>query len=339
MRETALAVCLAAPQAPVRLNSIEVAEPGPGEVTVRLEACGVCHSDLMISQLESLPLTPLVLGHEGIGVVEALGAGVTHIAVGTRVGINYLASSCGSCEACRRGAERFCLRQHNHGYTRHGALTTRGVFAAQNLIALPPGLNPVAAAPLCCAGWTAYGAVREANLQSGQLLAIFGLGGLGHLALHYARHRGLRVAAVDVSPQKLEFAQGLGAEAACTVEDARKVIGKELGGAHGAIVFAASATAVATAFQTLKRGASLILVGMTAEKFSLGVTETVLKGIRIQGSYLGTRQDLETVFDLAAQGLARPQVHSYPIDQAPEIFARLKAGQILGRAVIEFQAS
>lgn len=304
-----------------------------------MEACGICHSDVMIAGLQSLPLAPLVLGHEGIGVVEAVGEGVTQVAVGDRAGITYLASGCGKCDACRMGRERFCLRQQNHGYTRHGAMTTTGVVAAQNLIRVPDGLDAVEAAPLCCAGWTAYGALREAGLQSGQLLAVFGMGGLGHLAVRYALHQGLRVAAVDVSAEKLELAKRMGAEAVCTVEDSRKVIGKEMGGADGAIVFTASAMAVPAAFATLKRCGSLILVGMTMDKFSIGVTEAVLKGIRIQGSYLGTRADLEAVFALAQQGVGKPEVHAHAVEEAPELIGKLKAGQIVGRAVIRFGAS
>lgn len=336
MSEHVPAVCLTAPQAPVTVRDVPVSEPGPGEAKVRMQACGICHSDVMITGLPNLPLAPLVLGHEGIGTVEAVGDGVSQVSVGDRVGITYLASGCGKCDACKGGRERFCLRQQNHGYTRPGVLTAAGVVAVQNLIRVPAELDAVSAAPLCCAGWTAYGALREAALQPGQLLAIFGLGGLGHLAVGYALHLGLRVVAVDVSPEKLDLAQRLGATAACTVEDARKIIGKEMGGADGAIVFTASAAAVPAAFSTLKRCGSLILVGMTADKFSIGVTEAVLKGIRIQGSYLGTRSDLEAVFALAARGIAKPETHVHSIDETPELIGRLKAGQVVGRAVVTF---
>lgn len=336
MSEHVPAVCLTAPQAPVIVSGVPLTEPGPGEAKVRMQACGICHSDVMIAGLQSLPLSPLVLGHEGIGVVESVGEGVTQVAVGDRVGITYLASGCGKCDACRGGKERFCLRQQNHGYTRHGAMTEAGVVAVQNLIRVPAELDAVAAAPLCCAGWTAYGALREAGLKPGQLMAVFGMGGLGHLAVQYALHQGLRVAAVDVSPEKLELARRLGAEAACTVEEARKLIGKEMGGADGAIVFTAAAAAVPAAFSTLKRCGSLILVGMTADKFSIGVTEAVLKGIRIQGSYLGTRSDLETVFALAAQGVGKAEAHAHPLMEAPELIEKLRAGQIVGRAVVQF---
>lgn len=330
------AVCLPAPQAAVVVSQMDVPDPGPGEALVRMQACGVCHSDVMITGLPKLPLEPLVLGHEGIGIVEALGEGTGDLAIGDRVGVTYLASGCGKCENCRSGRQRFCLKQNNHGYTRHGAMTTAGVVAAQNLIKVAETLSAQEAAPLCCAGWTAYGALREAGVGRGQLVAIFGMGGLGHLAVHYAKHLGARVVAVDVSPEKLEFASRLGVEAAVSIDDARKVIGKEMGGADAAIVFTAAAAAVPVAFSTLKRCGNLILVGMTTDKFSISVTEAVLKGVRIQGSYLGTREDLEAVFALAARGIAKPEVHAHELDEAPELITRLKGGGIVGRAVIVF---
>ncbi len=336
MPHLARAAWLQAPQAPVTVADYPVADPGPGEALVRMEACGICHSDVMIAGLQSLPLSPVVLGHEGIGIVESVGDGVENLAAGDRVGITYFASACGACDACQSGQERFCAKQHNHGYTRHGALATRTVVAAGSLIRVPETLSAEEAAPLCCAGWTAYGALREAAVASGQLVALFGMGGLGHLALQYARHMGVRTAAVDVSEEKLALARKLGAEAAVRPEDARQAILKERGGADAAIVFTASADAVPAAFSCLKRRGSLILVGLTGDKYSLTLAETVIKGIRIQGSYLGTRADLEAVFGLAARGAARPEVTVYPLDEAPALIQRLKENRITGRAVVRF---
>ncbi len=332
----AQAAILAAPRGAVQIAEVGLQPPGPGEAMVRMLACGICHSDVMIAGLEKLPLAPLILGHEAIGVVESVGEGVTNVAPGDRVGVTYLASACGACEACLGGRERFCLKQQNHGYSRHGALTTRGVMAAGNLIRVPESLSGEEAAPLCCAGWTAMGALREAGLERGQLLAIFGMGGLGHLALQYALHDGLRVVAADVSEEKLEFARQLGAESAVLVEQSRKEILKDRGGADAAIVFAASANAAAAALACLKRCGRLILVGLTADAFPVSVNEMVLKGIRIQGSYLGTRADLEHVFELATGGVARPKVTVYPLDRAPELIERLRRGELTGRAVVCF---
>src|SRR6202166_2784507 len=199
------AVVLTAPGGPVQVISQRLSEPGPGEALVRMEACGICHSDVFVAGLEKLPLVPLTLGHEGIGRVEAVGPDVTSVAVGDRVGITFLAATCGECELCRSGRERYCARQLNSGYTVHGALADRAVVRAQYLARIPESLNAAEAAPICCAGWTAYGAVRESGLESGHSLAIFGMGGLGHLAQQYAAIRGVRVAAVDVSAEKLRM--------------------------------------------------------------------------------------------------------------------------------------
>lgn len=330
------AVWLTGPRGEITVAAAPPTEPGSGEVTVRMEACGICHSDVMIAGLEKLPLSPVVLGHEGIGVVESIGAGVSNVATGERVGITYLASGCGACEACREGRVRFCLKQGNHGFTRHGALTQVAVVAAQNLIRVPDELTAEEAAPLCCAGWTAYGAVRESGIRSGQLLAVFGFGGLGHLALPYARNVGARVAVVDISEEKLDFARSLGADSAVRGEDARNTLIKGYGGADAAIVFTASAAAVPLAFSCLKRGGTLVLVGMSMDTFSFSMTEVVLKGIRIQGSYLGTRADLEHVFTLAAAGVAKPHVQGHPLQAAPELIGKLRRGELVGRAVVRF---
>ncbi|MBI3684116.1 MAG: alcohol dehydrogenase catalytic domain-containing protein [Acidobacteria bacterium] len=332
------AACLTSPQGPIAIRDMPHGAPGPGEVLVRIEACGVCHSDVMIAGLAKLPLAPLILGHEGIGVVEAVGEGVVHVAPGDRVGITYLASGCGACQACRTGRERYCTKQLNHGYTRHGLMTSSAVVAAQNLIRTPAALSAEQAAPLCCAGWTAMGAMREANLERGQLVAIFGFGGLGHLALQYARHFGLEAAVVDVSEEKLAFARALGASVAVHSDLARNTLLKQMGGADAAIVYTASAAAVPVAFSCLKRCGSLVLVGLTQDSCSFSVSEAVLKGVRIQGSYLGSRADLEAVFQLASQGVARPTVTTHALEEAPELIARLGRGEITGRAVVTFSS-
>lgn len=336
MSVAAQAACLSSPRGSIVIDCIEVGEPGPGEVRVRMEACGICHSDVMIAALEKLPLTPLVLGHEGIGIVEAAGEGVAGFAPGDRIGITYFGAGCGKCEACRGGSARYCARQTNHGYTRHGALSTTAIVAAQNLVKVPAALPAASAAPLCCAGWTAMGAIHEAELQPGQTVAVFGFGGLGHLGLQYARHAGAQVAVVDVSEDKLDMARSMGATAAITPDQARPVLLKERGGVDAAILFTASAAAVATAFSCLKRRGRLILVGLTTDTFSFAITEAVLKGVRIQGSFLGSRDDLEQVFALAVSGVAVPSVSTYPLAEAPELIARLGRGEIRGRAVVAF---
>ncbi|MGH9659920.1 MAG: alcohol dehydrogenase catalytic domain-containing protein, partial [Bryobacteraceae bacterium] len=235
-------------------------------------------------------------------------------------------STCGECEPCRGGRERYCARQSNCGFSVDGALSTHAVVPSQHLVRVPAPLDASEAAPLCCAGWTAYAAVREAALPAGRTLAIFGLGGLGHLAIQYARHRGLRVAAVDPVEEKLDQARSLGADVAATV------LRKEHGLADAALVLTANPAAIQQAFRSLQRTSTLILVGLATANFELPLVEAVLKGIRIHTSYLGTREDLEEVFRLPI----RPHVTTHAIEEAPALLDRLARGQVKGRAVIRF---
>ncbi|MGA3044504.1 MAG: zinc-dependent alcohol dehydrogenase [Bryobacteraceae bacterium] len=316
--------------------SVPVAGPGTGEVLIRMEACGLCHSDLFVASLEKLPLVPLILGHEGIGRVEALGAGVDGFAVGDRAGITFLASTCGVCELCLSGRERFCPRQLNFGYTVDGALAGYAVVPSPLLFRVPDALPAAEAAPLCCAGWTAYGALREAGLRPGQSVAIFGMGGLGHLAIQYARHLGLRVAAADVSESKLEMARSLGTDLALEADNAGRTLQKQWGGVDAAIVLTGSPAAMQQAFRSLKRTGTLITSGLSTNQYELPIVDTVLKGISIRGSYLGTRADLEEVFRLALSGVGRAHIETHALDEAPALLETMRQGGILGRAVVVF---
>jgi len=323
-------------RAPVAVTELAIPEPGPGQALVKMEACGICHSDLFIAGLEKLPLAPLVLGHEGIGRVQKVGAGVTSFEPGDRVGITYLASTCGECEWCRTGRERFCPRQTNAGYNSPGALAGYASVPAQHLARVPEGLSAVEAAPLCCAGWTAYRAVQEAALAEGASLAVFGMGGLGHLAVQYARQAHLRVASVDVSEAKLALAREVGAEITVMAENAGRTLQKEYGGMDAAVVLTASAAAIGQALRSLKRCGTLVLVGLAQAVFEMPVMETVLKGIQIRGSALGTRQDLESVFRLAATGAVRPHIERHALEEAPALLEKMHRGELVGRAVISF---
>ena len=299
-----------------------------------MEACGVCHSDLFVAGLEKLPLAPLTLGHEGIARVEAVGPGVSGWSPGDRAGITFLGTTCGSCEWCSSGRERFCPRQTNFGYTLHGALTEYAIVPAAALVRVPEALPAVEAAPLCCAGWTAFGALREAGLKRGDGVALFGLGGLGHLALQLAKAQGLRIAGVDVSDDKLNMAREWGAEVAIHGENAGRILQKEYGGVDAALVLTPSASAIHQAFRALKRTGTLVLVGLAMSQYELPLVDTVLKGITVRGSYLGTPQDLVEVFDLAAAGLIRAHVEVHALDETPAVLERLRRGELLGRAVI-----
>lgn len=331
-----LAAILARPCGPVTVEPITLSEPGPGEVLLCMEACGLCHADLLVAGMQKLPLAPLVLGHEGIGRVEAAGTGVTGFSAGERVGVTFLAATCGECDFCRTGRERFCSREQNMGYNRHGMLASFAVAPAQYLVRIPDALPPERAAPLCCAGWSAWTAIRETGLRPGQTVALFGMGGLGHLGLQYARERGLRVAAVDVSETKLELARQLGADIALHSENSGRTLLKQHGGADAAVVFTASTDAIQEAFRSLKRAGTLVLVGLSASRPEFPVFETILKGITIRGSYLGARRDLEEVFRLAARGVGRPHIEPHRLRETPQLLERLRQGELIGRAVVVF---
>ena len=319
---------------PVRIESVYLGEPGAGEVLLRMEACGVCHSDLFVAGLEKLPVAPVTLGHEGIARVEAVGAGVNEWSPGDRAGLTFLGTTCGSCEWCLSGRERFCPRQTNFGYTLQGALTEYAIAPAAALVRVPESLPAVEAAPLCCAGWTAMGALRESGLERGQSVAVFGLGGLGHLALQLAKAKGLSIAAVDISQDKLEMARACGAEFVFPAETAGRAIQKELGGVDAAMVLTPSAAAIQQAFRGLKRTGTLVLVGLATNQFELPLVDTVLKGITVRGSYLGTRADLADLFGLAESGAIRARVETHALPETPDVLERLRRGELLGRAVI-----
>jgi propanol-preferring alcohol dehydrogenase len=328
------AAVLSEPRGKVSVESIYLGEPGPGEALVKMEACGICHSELYVASLEKLPLVPVTLGHEGIGRVEALGPGVQGWSEGDRVGITFLGPTCGTCELCTSGRERFCPKQANFGYSLHGALTQYAIVPASGLVRVPDGLAAADAAPLCCAGWTAWGALRETGLERGQSVGIFGLGGLGHLALQMARHRGLRMAAVDVAEAKLEMARAEGAEMTAPAATAGRTIQKEYGGVDAAIVLTPSPAAIQQAFRALKRNGTLVLVGISVNQYELPLVDTIVKGISIRGSYLGPRRDLEEVFALAVQGVIKPHSHVHPLDETPALLDQMHRGELMGRAVI-----
>jgi propanol-preferring alcohol dehydrogenase len=335
MRQTK-AVVLSSPRGAVNVEQVWLADPGPGEVLLRLEACGVCHSDLFVAGLEKLPLAPVTLGHEGIGRVEAVGPEVDGWAPGDRAGVTFLGPTCGVCEWCTSGRERFCPKQANFGYSRHGALAQFAVMPAAALVRVPEDIAAEQAAPMCCAGWTAYGALREAGLAEGQSVALFGFGGLGHLALQIARARKLRVAAADLSESKLEMARAAGAEIAVTADNAGRTLHKEYGGVDAAIVMTAAPAAIQQAFRALKRNGVLVLVGLSTNQYELPLTDTILKGVTIRGSYLGTRADLADVFEMTRAGILRAHVQPHELESTPSILDAMRRGEILGRAVARF---
>jgi propanol-preferring alcohol dehydrogenase len=295
---------------PLVIEDRPVPNPGDGQVLVKVEASGLCHTDIHAARGDwpVKPAPPFVPGHEGVGLVAALGKGVTGVSEGDRVAVPWLGWACGACEWCASGWETLCPNQRNTGYSVDGGFADYVLADARFVGRVPVGVEPLDAAPLTCAGVTTYKAVKVSGTRSSDLVAIFGIGGLGHLAMQYAQIAGGTVAAVDVVDHKLKVAKALGA--AYTVnavdEDPAEVI-QALGGADAAIVLAATPAACEAAFRSLRRNGRLVFVGLPADNvMRLPIFETVLQGITITGSIVGTRVDLAETFELHADG--RPSV-------------------------------
>jgi propanol-preferring alcohol dehydrogenase len=280
--------------------------PGAGEVVVRIEASGLCHTDIHAAHGDwpVKPSLPFVPGHEGVGIVTAVGEGVSRLREGDRVALPWLGYACGTCEYCVSGWETLCEKQLNTGYGIDGAYAEYAKGYAAYVGIVPAGVDPFDAAPLACAGVTTYKAIKVSGARSSDLVAIFGIGGLGHLALQYARIAGASVVAVDVTEEKLAMARGLGADYTvnATQEDPVAAI-KRLGGADAAIALAVTPKPFEQAFQALRRNGRLVLVALPPDNhMTVPIFETVLNGITITGSIVGTRKDLDEVFELHALG-------------------------------------
>ncbi|MFH8798824.1 zinc-dependent alcohol dehydrogenase [Streptomyces sp. NPDC017936] len=314
-------------------------EPGPGQVRIRLEASGLCHTDIHAAHGDwpVKPGLPFVPGHEGVGIVEALGAGVTRPAVGQRVAVPWLGWACGRCEHCLSGWETLCEQQRNTGYGVDGGYAEKMLAPADFAAPVPEGVDPLDAAPLTCAGVTTYKALKVAGVRPTQLVAVSGVGGLGHLAVQYAKIAGATVAAIDVTDDKLALARELGADILVDArkEDPAEVL-KRYGGAHAAIALAVDERAFAAAYRGLRRGGKLVLVALPAGgTVQVPVFDTVLNGTSVIGSIVGTRQDLDEVFRLHAAGRTRVIHETRPLETVNESIAEVLSGQIKARIVFE----
>lgn len=325
---------------PLTIVDRDVPMPGPGQVLVRIEACGLCHTDIHAANGDwpFKPTPPFVPGHEGIGSVEQLGDGVTNCAVGDRVAIAWLGSACGACRYCIDGRETLCEQQQDSGYSIDGAFADYAVASAEYVVAVPDAITSFDAAPLTCAGLTTYKALKVADVAPTENVAVFGIGGLGHLAVQYARIMGGTVIAVDIEADKLRLATELGAEHVVNADEVDPVGAiQQLGGADVALVLAASTEVFEQAFASLRRGGRLICVAMPAEEtMSIPIFDTVVKGISIIGSIVGTRQDLAEVFALHAAGKTKVIAEARKIDDVNEAMAEVLAGKIPARLVFEF---
>jgi len=325
---------------PLVIEEVVVPRPGPGEVLVKIEACGVCHTDLHAAEGDwpVKPNPPFIPGHEGVGHVVAVGAGVGFVKEGDRVGIPWLYSACGHCEHCLGGWETLCEEQRNTGYSVNGGFAEYALADANYVGHLPGNIGFVEIAPVLCAGVTVYKGLKVTDTRPGEWVVISGVGGLGHMAVQYAKAMGLNVAAVDIDDGKLELARKLGAAVTvnATQQDPAAYLKKEIGGAHAALVTAVSPKAFSQALGMVRRGGTVSLNGLPPGDFPLDIFGMVLNGITVRGSIVGTRLDLQESLDFAEQGKVAATVHTDRLENINDVFARMHAGKIEGRVVLDF---
>jgi propanol-preferring alcohol dehydrogenase len=327
---------------PLAIEEVEVPRPGAGEVLVKIQACGVCHTDLHAAEGDwpVKPKPPFIPGHEGVGHVVAVGAGVRHIKEGDRVGIPWLHTACGHCEHCLAGWETLCEQQQNTGYSVNGGFAEYALADADYVGHLPSNVGFVEIAPVLCAGVTVYKGLKVTDTRPGNWVVISGIGGLGHMAVQYAKAMGLNVAAVDVDDAKLDLARRLGATMTVNARtnDPVAYLKKEIGGAHGALVTAVSPKAFEQAVGMVRRGGTVSLNGLPPGQFPLDIFGMVLNGITVRGSIVGTRLDLQESLDFAAEGKVRATVSTDVLENVNDVFARMRKGGIEGRVVLELGA-
>ncbi|EXU76665.1 MULTISPECIES: alcohol dehydrogenase AdhP [Erwinia] len=310
-----------------------------GEALLKMDCCGVCHTDLHVKNGDFGDRTGVVLGHEGIGVVKEVGPGVTSLKVGDRASVAWFYEGCGHCEYCTTGNETLCRDVKNAGFTVDGGMAEECIVVADYAVKVPDGLDSAAASSVTCAGVTTYKAVKVSGIQPGKWIAIYGLGGLGNLALQYAKNVfNAKVIAIDVNDAQLQFARDMGADLLINPakEDAAKVIQEKTGGAHAAVVTAVAKSAFNSAVDAMRAGGRVVAVGLPPESMSLNIPRLVLDGIQVVGSLVGTREDLAEAFQFAAEGKVVPTVTRRPVEDINTIFDEMLEGKIKGRMVIDF---
>lgn len=325
---------------PLQIEQVPVPTVGPGQILVQVAACGVCHTDLhaIDGDWPVKATLPLIPGHEGVGTVVAVGPGVTHVREGDRVGVPWLYTACGHCEYCYSGWETLCHAQQNTGYSVQGSFAEYVLADPDYVGLIPDALSFMEAAPILCAGVTVYKGLKETEVKPGEWVVISGIGGLGHLAVQYAKAMGMHVVAVDISPDKLQLAQEVGADLVidATKEDPAAVVQAKLGGAQGVLVTAVSRMAFAQGVGMLRRRGTLALVGLPPGEFDVNIFDVTLNRKTIRGSIVGTRQDLTESLAFAADGKVRVHHRTERLENINQVFTDLKAGQIEGRIVLDF---
>ncbi|KAL2013392.1 hypothetical protein VTN00DRAFT_917 [Thermoascus crustaceus] len=332
------------------IKEIPVPVPNDDEILVKLSWSGLCHTDVHLIKGDwgnmGLNMTAKVSGHEGVGVVVSVGKNVKRFQVGDRAGIKWVADTCGNCEFCTNGVDELhCARQHNSGATTEGTfqqyVTTSGRYATK----VPDGVSDEEAGPILCGGVTAYTALKRSEVKPGQWVVLPGAGGgLGHLAIQYAKAMGMRVIAIDGGNEKGELCKKLGAEVyidfLAEKDIAAKVMELTMYGAHGVVVTAASRAAYEMAPNLLRPRGTVVCVGLPKDDFRAGGTpmQMVLKKLNVVGSVTATMKDVDEALEFTARGLVKPILVKGTMDDINSFVEKMLAGQLPGRAVIDLWA-
>jgi propanol-preferring alcohol dehydrogenase len=322
------------------IEETPVPEIVPGRVLVKLAACGVCHTDLhaVDGDWSFKPTPPFIPGHEGTGHVVALGAGVRSVKEGDRVGVPWLHTTCGHCKHCLTGWETLCRSQQCTGFTLNGCFAEYVLADPDYCGRLPDALGFAAAAPILCAGVTVYKGLKQTETRPGETVVISGIGGLGHLAVQYAKAMGMHVIAIDVADEKLQLARRCGADYAINARSADPVaeVQKLCGGSEGVLVTAVSRAAYAQAAGMLGRGGTMVLIGLPPGTFELDILDTVGSCKTIRGSSVGTRADLAEALQFAGEGKVSVHHTTDTLENINAIFDNMRNGRINGRVVLTF---
>src|SRR5882724_1992844 len=328
MQETYQAVEVSEPGV-LRVVERPMAEPGPGQVRIRVEACGICHTDAAtVTGTYPGLKPPRVPGHEVVGRIDALGSGVSQWKTGQRVGIGFFGGEDGTCEPCRRGDIVNCQNAVTPGVTVDGGYAEVMIAEARGIASIPDELTSVDAAPLLCAGITTYNALRNAGLRGGDLVAVQGVGGLGHLGIQFARHMGFHTVALGRGREKEKLAKDLGAHAYidAAADDAAAVL-QRMGGARAILATGTSGGAMGQLVSGLAARGKLIVVGVPSDQIQLNAFPLVFGGRSVYGSLTGTAIEQEDTLAFSVLENIRPIIETAPLEQAADAYAHMMQGK------------
>jgi propanol-preferring alcohol dehydrogenase len=346
MPKTMRAAVLRELKTPLKIEAVAMPEPKPGEVLIKVAACGVCHSDVhaVDGDWDPPPGLPLIPGHEVTGHVAARGAYVQGLKDGDVVGVPWMWSACGACEYCLAGNETICVGGESTGYSKPGGYAEYITAPAAYVGRLPAKADLIGLAPVLCAGVTVYRGLKRTMARPGQCVAVFGVGGLGHLAVQYAKAMGLQVAAIDVADDKLRLATALGADLVVNAKKADPVrtLKKELaGGPHAAVVTTPASIAFDQAIRSLRPSGTCSFIGVPGrdgDRLPISIGKVINGELSLRGSNVGSRLDLAEAIRFAVEGHVKVKVERQPLRAINKVFDRMRRGKIVGRVVLDIAA-